>query len=197
MSKKKSTNFHRLAGSYRADRHVNGSLRFPPATGTAPRWLSKAAKAEWRRVAPLLLEAGLLLETDAAILGAYCSAFAGYLESKSLVEKQGQVIIVESQTRTGRTSKPIRNPAVTLMFDFQRAMLAAAAKLGFSPFDRERIEGSIDADEGEQPLQSLHSTLSQPTKNSSPASAPDNAVHGDALGAFIKFPTAEESISDE
>ena len=197
MSRKKPSQFHRLAGSFRADRHAPGGLRFPPATGTAPRWLSKVAKAEWRRVAPLLLEAGLLLETDAAILGAYCSAFAGYLESKSLVEKQGQVIIVESQTRTGRTSKPIRNPAVTLMFDFQRAMLAAAAKLGFSPFDRERIEGSIDADDSEPSLQSLHSTLSQPTKNSPPSPSPEpkSVIHGDAFGAFIKFP-AEESRDD-
>lgn len=141
MSKKKSTASHVLAGTFRPNRHAKTRLTFPLATGTAPRWLSKTAKAEWRRVAPLLLESGLLLEVDTAILGAYCTAFAGYLEAKALVEEQGQIVIVESQTRTGRTSKPIRNPAVTLMLDYQRSMLQAASKLGFSPFDRERIEG--------------------------------------------------------
>lgn len=196
MSKRKSTEFHRLAGSFRPDRHAPGGLRFPPATGTAPRWLSKTAKAEWKRVAPFLLEQGLLTETDTSILGLYCSAFAGYLECAARVAEEGQIVMVESQTRTGRTSKPIKNPAVALMFEYQRATLAAAAKFGFSPYDRERIEGSIDTDDSEQPLQSLHSTLSQPTKNSSPSPAPDNAVHGDAFGAFIKFP-AVESTDDE
>ncbi|HEX4032610.1 MAG TPA: phage terminase small subunit P27 family [Terracidiphilus sp.] len=141
MSKRKSTANHIAAGTFRADRHAKSRLTFPPATGTAPRWLSKVAKAEWRRVAPFLLEQGALLEVDTAILAAYCTAFAGYLEAKSLVDEQGQIITVTSQTRTGSTSKPIRNPAVTLMLDYQRSMLAAASKMGFSPYDRERIEG--------------------------------------------------------
>lgn len=193
MTRKKSTQFRQLAGSFRPDRHAKSGLQFPPATGTAPRWLSKVAKVEWRRVAPLLLEAGLLLETDTAILGAYCSAFAGYLDAKSLVEEQGQVITVESQTRTGRTSKPIRNPATNLMFDFQRAMLAAAAKLGFSPFDRERIEGRIDTDDSQESIQPLLSAPTQPKK--SPVT--EDTIPGDALGAFIRFPTAEECRDHE
>lgn len=190
MTKRKSSRFHDLAGSFRSDRHAKGGLQFPLATGTTPRWLSKVAKAEWKRVAPFLLEQGLLTETDISVLAVYCNAFAGYLECRALVEEQGQIVIVESQTRTGRTSKPVRNPAVTLMLDYQRAMLAAASKFGFSPYDRERIEGSIDADDGEQPLQrsALAHALSKPS--------PENATHGDALGAFIKFPTAEENTND-
>ena len=149
MSKRKSTGFHRLAGSFRGDRHGNGGLQFPPATGTPPRWLSKIAKAEWKRVAPFLLEQGLLTETDTSVLAVYCNAFAGYLECSKKVEQEGHTVLVESQTRTGRTSKPIRNPAVTLMLDYQRAMLSAASKFGFSPYDRERIEGSIDASQND------------------------------------------------
>lgn len=191
MSKKKSTQFHQLAGSFRPDRHARGTLQFPPATGTAPRWLSKVAKAEWKRVAPLLLEQGLLLETDTAILGAYCSTFAGYLDAKALVERDGQIVTVESQTRTGRTSKPIRNPAVTLMLDFQRAMLAASAKLGFSPFDRERIEGSEQPDDGDQPMQPTYTAPAVSVKTSTPAT-----IHGDAAGPFIKFPTLEADNND-
>lgn len=73
------------------------------------------------------------METDVATLAMYCTAYAGYRECADLVQEQGQIIVVESQTRTGKTSKPIRNPAVTLMLDYQRAMLAAAGKFGFSP----------------------------------------------------------------
>jgi P27 family predicted phage terminase small subunit len=183
LSKKKPNSFHRLAGSFRADRHAKSGLNFPPATGTAPRWLSKAAKAEWRRVAPLLLEQSALLETDLAILGAYCSNFAGFLECKALVEQQGPVLTVEAQTRTGKSSKPIRNPAVQLMFDYQRAMLTAAAKLGFSPLDRERIEGSEQPDDGYQPLQPTF-----PPAKANKITKTTDGVHGDALGAFIEFP---------
>jgi P27 family predicted phage terminase small subunit len=191
MSKKKPNQSHLLAGSFRADRHAKGGLQFPAATGTAPRWLSKAAKAEWRRVAPLLLEQGMLTEPDTAILGAYCSAFAGYLEAKALVERDGQVVIVESSTRTGKTVKPIRNPAVTLMLDFQRAMLAAAAKLGFSPYDRERIEGSETPDDGGQELQR---TFSNPVPIR-PAVKP--SIHGDAAGPFIQFPTSDTGADED
>jgi P27 family predicted phage terminase small subunit len=145
MSRRKTTGFHQLAGSFRADRHTKSGLQFPPATGTAPRWLNKAAKAEWKRIAPFLLEQGLLTETDISVLAVYCNAFAGYLECAKKVELEGHTVLVESQTRTGHTSKPIRNPAVTLMLDYQRAMLSAASKFGFSPYDRERIEGSIDS----------------------------------------------------
>jgi P27 family predicted phage terminase small subunit len=180
VSRKKSTQFHQLAGTFRADRHAKGSLQFPAASGTAPRWLSKVAKAEWRRVAPLLMDQGLLLETDTAILAAYCIAFAGYLECVRQIQEQGQTIIVESQTRTGRTSKPVKNPAVALMFEYQRAMLAAAAKLGFSPYDRERIEGSDSLDDPEDPLQPTYRPVDGPRR--------PVGVHGDALGAFIKLP---------
>lgn len=144
MSKKKSRQFHQLAGSLRQDRHGNGGLQFPPATGTPPRWLSKVAKAEWKRVAPFLLEQGLLTETDTSVLAVYCNAFAGYLSCSKKVEQDGHVVLVESHTRTGSTSKPIRNPAVTLMLDYQRAMLSAASKFGFSPYDRDRIASNVD-----------------------------------------------------
>lgn len=151
MPKKKSPSHHLLAGTFRPDRHARPRLQFTPASGTAPRYLSKLAKQEWNRVAPLLLEQGLLMDTDVATLAAYCTAFAGYRECADLVREQGQIVTVESQTRTGRASKPIRNPAVTLMLDYQRAMLAAAAKFGFSPYDRERIEGSEMIDAASQP----------------------------------------------
>jgi P27 family predicted phage terminase small subunit len=196
MTKRKSTATHQLAGSFRADRHGASGLQFPAATGTAPRWLSKVAKTEWKRIAPFLLELGQLQETDLAILGSYCEAFAGYLSAKALVEEQGHIITVESQTRTGRTSKPIRNPAVTLMLDFQRSMLAAASKLGFSPFDRSKLDGTSPDDEEEtlQPTYTVPTATAKATKPTKVATK-----HGDALGAFIQFPgtIVEAETEDE
>lgn len=138
--KRKSNDIHKLHGTYRRERHSNTKLLYPPAIGTAPKYLSRVARQEWNRIAPFLLEHGLLAETDLSTFASYCTAYAGWRECAALIEKDGQIVQVESSTRTGRTVKPIRNPAVTLMLDYQRAMLAAAAKFGFSPLDRERIE---------------------------------------------------------
>jgi P27 family predicted phage terminase small subunit len=140
--KRKAIAAHRAQGTYRGDRHAKSRIQYPPASISAPRYLGKIARTEWTRLAPLLLERGLLAETDTGTLAAYCQAFQGFRECAALIAKQGQIVQVESATRTGRTTKPIRNPAVTMMLDYQRAMLAAAAKFGFSPYDRERIEGT-------------------------------------------------------
>jgi P27 family predicted phage terminase small subunit len=147
QGKRKSITEHMLQGTFRADRHATPRLVYPPPTVTAPpKYLTKVARQEWNRVAPLLLDAGLLTEADLGTLAAYCTAFAGWRECAALIAEQGQIVQVESSTRTGRTTKPIRNPAVTLMLDYQRAMLAAAAKFGFSPYDRERIEGTAETE---------------------------------------------------
>lgn len=160
----------------------------------------------------MLLEQGLLAEPDVAVLGSYCMAVAGYLECIRLIEEQGAVITVESTTRTGRTSKPIKNPAVALMFEYQRAMMTSAAKFGFTPYDRERIEGSEVSDDDDDPFeQFLQDTDRQapakPKKLASIDAVTGAGVHGDALGPFIKFPegpkfdairhTVEEMTSEE
>ena len=80
-------------------------------------------------------------------LAAYCTNYAGWREAMDTVKKQGMVILVESQTRTGRTSKPIRNPAVALMHSFEKAMLASAAKFGLDPYSRSRIDVPAEPDD--------------------------------------------------
>jgi P27 family predicted phage terminase small subunit len=139
MTRRKSIEDHKLSGTYRADRHDRKSPQFAPGA-TAPKYLSKVAKAEWRRIAPLLKEAGILQAVDTTILAAYCVNYSGWLEAMALIKEKGMVILVESQTRTGRTSKPAANPGVALMHAYEKAMLASAAKLGLNPSDRSRVQ---------------------------------------------------------
>jgi P27 family predicted phage terminase small subunit len=138
MSRRKSIEDHKLSGTYRADRHNKTTLAFPSGA-TAPRYLSKAAKAEWKRVAPLLEEAGILQAIDQTLLASYCQMFAHYRASEDDIAKNGLVIIVTSQTRTGSTSKPVQNPAVRNSIQFHRAMVGTAVKFGINPLDRPRI----------------------------------------------------------
>ncbi len=125
-------------GTYRADR----DRKIPQFSTRAacPKYLSKHAKAEWKRVAPLLEDAGILREIDASLLASYCQMFAHWRTSEDDIAKNGLVITVSSQTRTGRTDKPVQNPAVRNSIQFHKAMVATAVKFGINPLDRPRIE---------------------------------------------------------
>ncbi len=50
----------------------------PPAAPPMPRGLSYWARAEWRRVVPLLLDAGTLSTLDLAALTLYCEGWSSY-----------------------------------------------------------------------------------------------------------------------
>jgi P27 family predicted phage terminase small subunit len=175
--KKKTTQTHSLHGSYRADRHEKNTLRFRPASTTAPRYLSKVAKQEWNRVAPMLAEVGALMETDISILAGYCSAYSAWRECLYLIAKQGQIVTVESQTRTGRTSKPIKNPAVALAAENAKIMLSISARFGFTPYDRERIQGIDIPATGDDPFQRFVNNLDDDGADLYPPVTADVTTH--------------------
>ena len=62
------------------------------------------------------------------------------------METNGQTLTVTSTTRTGRTEKPIANPAVRNEVIYQAAMMKAAIKFGLNPLDRPRVETSSPFD---------------------------------------------------
>ncbi len=148
MSRRKSVEHHKVMGTYRADRH-RPALAFPKGA-SCPSWLTNQAKREWRRVAPLLEAQNILQKSDTMILAAYCEAFANWRDAVKHVEAEGAIIQYESTTRTGRTSKPIRNPWVQLALDYQKAMLTAASKFGLDPLARSRWDAPVfNPDEGQ------------------------------------------------
>jgi P27 family predicted phage terminase small subunit len=105
-----------------------------------PSYLSKAARAEWKRIGPELEAAGILTEASANIFASYCVSFALWRECLESIATQGQVVLVTSQTRTGSTTVPKPNPAVRNLGEHQRAMLASAKLFGIDPLSRPRIE---------------------------------------------------------
>jgi P27 family predicted phage terminase small subunit len=97
-----------------------------------PAWLTKEAKAEWKRVLPYLVEAGYLVEVDLAGITNYCVAV-------------GRVQEIEKQFQAGGFD--------TKLFGVQnRAMQTArqlAAEFGISPVARSRLNltGHDDEDD--------------------------------------------------
>ncbi|MDW9841136.1 phage terminase small subunit P27 family [Sinorhizobium meliloti WSM1022] len=93
-----------------------------------PSYLSKDAKAEWRRVAPILiLERKVLTVADMGALENYCIALGTMRELHRLLQAEGHVL------PTGK-----RHPASTALLQTQQQQLRAAAELGLTPSARSR-----------------------------------------------------------
>ena len=64
-------------------RPINGREPRPPASQpTCPAHLSPTAKAEWKRLAGMLNQVGMLTQADRAALAAYCQAYGRWVEAE-------------------------------------------------------------------------------------------------------------------
>ena len=135
-----------------ARRQAEGALR-PPSAGKqlyAPRWLSKAAQKEWRRVVALMADLGVLTEVDTNTLAVYCDAAVRYAEAAKQVEEQGAVI----ETEHG----PRQNPAVLVAEKYWRIMNKAAATLGLDPASRASLARAKAAEQQKDDFDKLFGT---------------------------------------
>lgn len=97
-----------------------------------PDFLDDVAKAEWRRVLPILERAELVNGLDRAMLTKYAAAWSIYCRA---VEATNGALIVK--TAQGQV---YRNPAIVILKAAAADMFMAAARLGLSPVDRQRLK---------------------------------------------------------
>lgn len=101
--------------------------RTPPP----PAWLSKSAKAEWRRVGPILIhERKVLTVADMATFASYCVAVGQIADA-------AEIIAVEKMTYAS-PSGPKKHPAVAIMNDAMTQARLLANELGLTPVSRSR-----------------------------------------------------------
>lgn len=94
----------------------------------APTYLSADARAEWRRVAPILTdERKVLTIADLAALENYVIAVATMRQAHREIQIGGLVL------ENGK-----RNPASTILMQAQQQQLRAAGELGLTPAARSR-----------------------------------------------------------
>lgn len=108
------------------------------AIPNAPAYLSKDAKAEWRRVAPILTdERKVLTVADLATLENYVIAVATMRKAHRDLEATGLLL-------AGK-----RNPVSTILLQAQQQQLRAAGELGLTPAARSRavMAGGDEDDE--------------------------------------------------
>jgi P27 family predicted phage terminase small subunit len=104
---------------------ITNVQQFPPC----PSELSQAARAEWDRIVAALDRQDTITELDTAILGAYCTAYASWLEAEALISKFGAMI----KSPTGR---PMPSPYVAQANKQREAMMRCASELGLTPASR-------------------------------------------------------------
>jgi P27 family predicted phage terminase small subunit len=130
-----------------------------PETGipSMPKWLSKAARKEWKEVIPILLKMKVLTRADGNAVGTYCQACATLAEAQRKIELHGITITLYETGKDGKILKddagelrliPISvktNPAVTIADKTMKLVRALGSDLGLTPASRARLKT-----EGEQ-----------------------------------------------
>lgn len=110
----------------------------PGITLPSGSYLAKEAKAEWRRVAPILIdERKVLTEADLAALENYCIA-VGTMQRASR-ELNSSTLLIAGK----------RNPLSTILLQAQQQQLRAAGELGLTPAARSRATISDAASDDE------------------------------------------------
>lgn len=103
-----------------------------------PSYLAKEAKAEWRRVAPILIdERKVLTEADLSALENYVIAVATMRQAHKELHSTGFLV-------GGK-----RNPLSTILLQAQQQQLRAAGELGLTPAARSRASISDAASDDE------------------------------------------------
>lgn len=109
------------------------------AVPKTPSYLSKEAKAEWRKVAPILaVERNVLTEADLATLETYCLHYGLVRQAEREIAVNG---LIDANGK--------RNPAYGIIKESSTLLARYAAELGLTPAARSRatISEAANVDE--------------------------------------------------
>ncbi|MGW1423196.1 P27 family phage terminase small subunit [Bradyrhizobium manausense] len=106
------------------------------ATTKPPSWLSKHAKAEWRRVMPEMAKRRILTIADLGSLESYCVAMGRVRQLEALLRNEIDLKLFRAQDKSMVTARQL------------------AAELGLTPVSRSRpaVRDNDDEDDDENPF---------------------------------------------
>lgn len=116
----------------------DGLTKMPPA----PAWLPAEAKAEWKRVGPIIEKRGTLTVADLGSLEIYCLAVGQVRACQAIIAKED--MFVQSDR-----SAPRPHPAFRTMHEAMRQARQFAAELGLTPVSRARPALAPQGDDDE------------------------------------------------
>ena len=117
----------------------------PPRTRvpTPPENMGKHGRREWRRVAKILVDQGLLTDLDMTMFRAYCHAYHRWYEAEEAVLKTGVML------QSAQTGGVYQNPYLAIAKQWLTVVERLGGKFGMSPADRARVGvvGDTDTDD--------------------------------------------------
>lgn len=102
----------------------------------APSYLSKAAKAEWKRVASSLWEMGLLNRLDVQSLAIYCQSYADMTAAQEVLNREG--LTYEYTNKAGEKNIMTR-PEHYIVQACARTIKGFCTEFGMTPSSRSRL----------------------------------------------------------
>jgi P27 family predicted phage terminase small subunit len=106
----------------------------------APRCMSDEAKAEWRRVLPVLVERRVLSAADLAACERYCEATGDIAIARAAIAADGAYVL-------NRLGELKRHPAFATLRESTAEARRWAAELGLTPASRSRVAGDVGDDD--------------------------------------------------
>jgi P27 family predicted phage terminase small subunit len=138
------TNVHLLRGDDKKNpKRINRSEPQPSGGEvTPPSWLSRKARAVWRRLAPDLEAKKVLTPWDREAFANYCDAVARRAEAAKALQKEGQVIDAPVFNKNGDLTghRRARNPWSLELRDADAQVQRWGARFGLTPSERSQIK---------------------------------------------------------
>lgn len=131
--------------------------QLPIAEPTMPSWISREAKAEWKKIVPYLLAMRVLTEADGAALVGYCQAWAEIQICTRALNQDGRFPKEPVVDRDGNVlgCKVRAHPAIRAQRDAFARLKSYLALFGLSPSDRSSVIAQDDRAGDIDPLQQL------------------------------------------
>lgn len=149
--KPKPTKIKKLAGNPGKRKLNLHEARIPRALPDCPKHLVAEARREWKRMAQLLFDAGLLTSADRAALAAYCQAYGRWVKAEQELTKHGSVTLTIHGTLK-------QSPYVVVARDAMEELRKFAVEFGMTPSSRSKVTAA------ETDQMSLADLLFQKTK---------------------------------
>ncbi len=137
-----------LTGSRRLAADLGDGIHPPVKAPPMPRHLLGPARAEWKRIAPLLLDLGLLTELDRAALTLYCQAWGDVVVLSGQINAEKRAAtdsgLPEANALWRTLPSGIARPSVLtkLLGDAEARCDRALGHFGLSPAQRSRVTAS-------------------------------------------------------
>lgn len=105
---------------------------------SCPEILQGHARAEWERIAPILLSIGVLKQTDLALLAAYCQACGDWQEAVAWMAENGTTMTLHDDV--GRVKSVQVVPQYRIARTAAEQMKRFGAEFGLTPSSRTQIK---------------------------------------------------------